>query len=624
MKKSLSIAFLALLAACGKKGSDYDRAYYDAFPSFDEVVEYYHTSHQTEALVKFEKKREGWYAVEYDRKSEQAGQIHARRLIWNAKDQQYTEPHLWEAFKALKELSPELEEQKAVFGRDFFDKCPVYGYEAENQDLIELLDGVSDKTADELECLARAFGREASHRLMPYETDNQFHRYDSSLRADAYTNAELTQFVEQSNKGLALYTELAQRHPEHRTLVGSAQMKRSNEHVTHWYEMTIIGQDQLAAPFLTDDLYDPVILDYARSLLESCPPNALLFTWGDNDTFPLLYAQQKLGIRGDVVIVNSSLANIGRYIHYLQTKKAIKTFLSMEQYKLSTNNYLLVTEHPRPAYMGGFLRDFNKNPGRYVDERTTVKAVVSHTPTNRFWLMEDTASAVVVFTSPYLLKSELFTMDAIAANYAERPICFSIGMPEAKLRRLFGQFLQRSGYVFRLAQRGSSLAIDTAATATWLKEKLVYKSLTDKDVARSEREMVSMHLIYTIYQLCEAHWAAERQSEVAFWLEWLEGRQPISGNVYRQFCVPFGAFWWKMENAEKADACWRAYFNYQEKQLSEWQQTQHASALVREQARQEGEQSAKTFVAMLRNLAAPEAVCGEAEAIAAKWGKVVE
>ncbi|SFG87773.1 glycosyltransferase family 117 protein [Pontibacter chinhatensis] len=213
-------------------------------------------------------------------------------------------------------------------------------------------------------------------------------------------------------------------------------------------------------------------VDSAKNLLDSCAPNAILFTNGDNDTFPLWYAQEVEGYRTDVRVAVLSYLNTDWYIDQMMDQ-AYKSdpwplTLGMESYRQGTNDFLPYMERPQVAAgidLKQYINLIKQNHPALQAQYTSGTLLTM--PTRNFFLNVDKEKVAAMdivsadredeivdrmqwtITKSLLEKKHLVILDLLATNNWERPIYFSTTVNSADFIGL-SDFFQLEGLAYRV------------------------------------------------------------------------------------------------------------------------------------------------------------------------------
>jgi hypothetical protein len=214
--------------------------------------------------------------------------------------------------------------------------------------------------------------------------------------------------------------------------------------------------------------------DFAFNYLNSCAKDAILFTNGDNDTFPLWYAQEVEGIRTDVRVMNLSYLGADWYIRQMQRKAydsdPIPFSLTPDQYRTGTRDIVYVIDRIKGYSNLKEVMDFvaSDDPRtKQLPEYTTEK--IDFIPTRRFIVPVDSVKVIQNGTVAskdaskvtsqmkwelepsrnYITKNHLMILDLMANNHWERPIYYAITVSEDNYLNLDNYF-QMEGLAYRI------------------------------------------------------------------------------------------------------------------------------------------------------------------------------
>jgi hypothetical protein len=210
--------------------------------------------------------------------------------------------------------------------------------------------------------------------------------------------------------------------------------------------------------------------DVAFNYLNSCAPGAILFTNGDNDTFPLWYAQEVEARGTNIRVCNLMLLNTDWYIDQMKNKAyesdPLPITLPLKKYYDGINNQIYIVEKTKDPVDISTVIDWIKSDNKATKVQTSTTEILDIIPTKTIRIPVDAARVIASGTVrpqdsakivPYIdiklkgnsiLKSQMIVLDILAHNDWKRPIYFVTGYHNDALG--LEEYFQLEGLAFRL------------------------------------------------------------------------------------------------------------------------------------------------------------------------------
>jgi hypothetical protein len=213
--------------------------------------------------------------------------------------------------------------------------------------------------------------------------------------------------------------------------------------------------------------------DIGANYLKSCAPNGVLFTYGDNDSFPVWYNQDVEGVGTDIRVANLSYIQAGWYIDMMRQKAygsdplpftlGSGKYIEGQREQLPVNNRV-----DKPVDLKDIVQFAGNDDGKYKIDLSGRGDYVNYLPANKFSIDVDSSKVLSNGTvksyykdrlvSPVIweysetdaFKGDLAIMDLISTNKWIRPVYFSTTVPSTQYKGLEKYFIQE-GLAYRLA-----------------------------------------------------------------------------------------------------------------------------------------------------------------------------
>ena len=491
-------------------------------PSYADVIRTFSQTYQSldeyENYTRFSKKKKGWYVQQVN--ATQGDRLLSEQLFFSFAENRYLD--LDSTYE--KTTDPDVDAQVARFLQEDgsslnwynFDRIPYYGYNGWYLDVIRDYGNRNDLNDTLHEALGRAYSGLAASYLW-YQFGGMFPEYDTLHRKLApleYPSAQRFDSILKAFDNTRIqFEKMRQANPSYLSIVGNSDIKLFNEYLYQYNQLRICGYDSLAARCIRQaPLPGPYLLQ-AKNYLNSCAPNAILFTYGDNDTYQLWYAQEVAGFRKDVTVINYSQLGLSPYVDMLKRKQGVRMTVPASFLEETGNDYtyykdaagvydsyrnMPVKDFVKLIYNKRYLYD-TEDPGSAPSFPYRQVAFNIPVAWNNGKEPAKTESMVLYLEKDYYLSNDIFIFDIIANNISKRPVYFT-----SRSEMLFEDNLVQTGLAYKLiAQEAvSDLPKNTEIRILekFIQEKYVPVLSDDRGFVCFDGDSWFFTLFYTLFE----------------------------------------------------------------------------------------------------------------------------
>ena len=256
--------------------------------------------------------------------------------------------------------------------------------------------------------------------------------------------------------------------------------------------------------------------DLARNYLESCEPNAILFTHADNDTYPLWYCQEVEGIRRDVRVVVMPYLSAEWYIAQIQRKiynnEGLKMSVPLEKYQSGQLDYVYVVPKIETEQLFSDVLEFVSSDFSKTKLAAENGEQLSFIPVKKVRIENPGQEPIhIELDKRAIHKGDLAFWDIIASNQGKRPICFTAWV-DAEEHGLKNNLIF-DGLVYRLTDKETACTsildsgkIDADSLYTKLMQQCNWDNLANPNVYfdwHHRRMFASMQIRNAFYRLAQ-------------------------------------------------------------------------------------------------------------------------